>query len=49
MVQTPVATVEEFKKQSTALWNELAGTMYSKAELKMVLDARDEYRLKHAR
>jgi len=47
VVQTPVATVDEFTKRSTELWNELAGKIYSKEELKMVLDARDEYRAKH--
>jgi TRAP-type C4-dicarboxylate transport system substrate-binding protein len=47
LVPTPTAMVDEFTKQSTELWNELAGKIYSKEELKMVLDARDEYRAKH--
>lgn len=47
VVQTPVAMVDEFTKKATELWNELAGKIYSKEELKMVLDARDEYRAKH--
>jgi TRAP-type C4-dicarboxylate transport system substrate-binding protein len=47
VVQTPVAMVDEFTKRSTELWSELAGKIYSKEELKMVLDARDEYRAKH--
>jgi TRAP-type C4-dicarboxylate transport system substrate-binding protein len=47
IVQTPVAMVDEFTKQANEIWNELAGKIYSKEELKMVLDARDEYRAKH--
>jgi TRAP-type C4-dicarboxylate transport system substrate-binding protein len=47
VVQTPIAMVDEFTKASTELWNELAGKIYSKEELKMVLEARDEYRAKH--
>jgi len=47
VVPTPVAMVDEFTKKSTELWNELAGKIYSKDELKMVLDAREEYRKKH--
>jgi TRAP-type transport system periplasmic protein len=47
IVPTPVAMVDEFTKQSTELWNDLVGKIYSKEELKMVLDARDEYRAKH--
>jgi len=47
IVQTPVATVDDFTKKATEIWSELAGKMYSKEELKMVLDARDEYREKH--
>ena len=47
VVQTPIKMVDDFTKQSTELWNELAGKIYSKDELKMVLDARDEYRAKH--
>jgi TRAP-type C4-dicarboxylate transport system substrate-binding protein len=47
VVQTPIAMVDEFTKASTEIWQELAGKVYSKEELKMVLDARDEYRAKH--
>jgi len=47
VIPTPVAMVDEFTKKATELWNELAGKIYSKEELKMVLDARDEYRAKH--
>jgi TRAP-type C4-dicarboxylate transport system substrate-binding protein len=47
VVPTPIAMVDEFTKQATELWTELAGKLYSKEELKMVLDARDEYRAKH--
>lgn len=47
VVPTPQATVDEFTKQATELWTELAGKIYSKEELKMVLDARAEYRGKH--
>jgi TRAP-type C4-dicarboxylate transport system substrate-binding protein len=47
VVQTPVAMVDSFTKQATEIWTELAGKIYSKDELKMVLDARDEYRAKH--
>jgi len=47
VVQTPIAMVDEFTKASTEIWQELVGKVYSKEELKMVLDARDEYRAKH--
>ena len=47
VIQTPIAMVDQFNKASTEIWNELAGKIYSKEELKMVLDARDEYRAKH--
>jgi TRAP-type C4-dicarboxylate transport system substrate-binding protein len=47
VVQTPIAMVDDFGKQAMEIWNELAGKIYSKEELKMVLDARDEYRAKH--
>jgi len=45
--QTPVAMVDTFTKQATDMWNDLAGKIYSKEELDMVLKARDEYRAKH--
>jgi TRAP-type C4-dicarboxylate transport system substrate-binding protein len=47
VVPTPIAMVDEFTKASTEIWNELAGKIYTKEELKMVLDARAEYRAKH--
>lgn len=47
VVQTPIAMVDDFTKRSGELWHELAGKLYSKEELKMVLDAREEYRAKH--
>jgi len=47
VVPTPVAMVDEVTKMANELWNDLAGKIYSKEELKMVLDARDEYRAKH--
>ena len=47
IVTTPAAMVTDFTKQSQDSWQELAGKIYSKEELKMVLDARDEYRAKH--
>lgn len=47
VVQTPVTMVDEFTKRSTELWSELAGKIYSKEELKMVLEAREDYRAKH--
>ncbi|MEO8841541.1 MAG: TRAP transporter substrate-binding protein DctP, partial [Kofleriaceae bacterium] len=47
VVQTPVAMVDEFTKESKESWNELAGKIYSKDELDMVLKYRDEYRAKH--
>jgi TRAP-type transport system periplasmic protein len=47
VVQTPIAMVDEFTKSAQEIWTELAGKMYTKEELKMVLDARDEYRAKH--
>jgi len=47
VVQTPIAMVDEFTKAATELWTELVGKIYSKEELKMVIDARDEYRAKH--
>jgi TRAP-type C4-dicarboxylate transport system substrate-binding protein len=49
IVQTPIAMVDDFTKKSNEIWNELVGKIYSKEELKMVLDARDEYRAKHSR
>jgi len=46
VVQTPVGTVDEFAKQAAAVQQELAGKVYSKDELAMVLKHRDEFRAK---
>jgi TRAP-type C4-dicarboxylate transport system substrate-binding protein len=47
VVQTPVAMVDEFTKQSQDVWKDLTGKIYSDDELKMVIKYRDEYRAKH--
>ncbi len=47
VVQTPVAMVDDFTKQSMESWKDLSGKIYSKDELDMVLKYRDEYRAKH--
>jgi TRAP-type C4-dicarboxylate transport system substrate-binding protein len=47
VVQTPVAMIDEFTKQSQDAWKELVGKIYSQDELNMVLKYRDEYRAKH--
>jgi len=47
IVQTPTAMVDDFSKQAHDAWNDLAGKIYSKEELDMVLKYRDEYRAKH--
>ena len=36
VVQTPVAMVDDFTKQSQDVWTDLAGKIYSKDELDMV-------------
>ena len=46
VVPTPVGTVDEFTKHAAAVQQELAGKIYSKAELDMVLKYRDEFRAK---
>jgi TRAP-type C4-dicarboxylate transport system substrate-binding protein len=46
VVQTPVAMVDEFTKAAQEVWKELAGKVYSKEELDMVLKYRDEFRAK---
>jgi TRAP-type C4-dicarboxylate transport system substrate-binding protein len=46
VVQTPATTVDEFAKQAAAVQQELAGKIYSKAELEMVIKYRDEFRAK---
>jgi TRAP-type transport system periplasmic protein len=47
VVPTPVAMVDEFRKNAEQVWKELAGKVYTQAELDMVLQARDEYRAKN--
>jgi TRAP-type transport system periplasmic protein len=47
VVQTPVAMVDDFTKQSKEVWTELTGKIYSKDELDQVIKFRDEYRAKH--
>jgi TRAP-type transport system periplasmic protein len=46
VVQTPVATVDEFTKQAAIVQQELAGKVYSKEELAQVIKYRDEFRAK---
>jgi TRAP-type C4-dicarboxylate transport system substrate-binding protein len=47
VVQTPVAMVDDFTKQSKDVWTDLTGKIYSKDELDQVIKFRDEYRAKH--
>jgi len=47
LTPTPAAMVDQFTKAAEEVWNELAGKIYSKEELAMVLKYRDEYRKKH--
>jgi TRAP-type C4-dicarboxylate transport system substrate-binding protein len=47
VVQTPIAMVDEFTKESADVWKELSGKIYSKEDLADVLKYRDEYRAKH--
>ena len=44
---TPPEMVAAFDKAAQDVWQELAGKMYSKAELALVIKYRDEYRAKH--
>jgi TRAP-type C4-dicarboxylate transport system substrate-binding protein len=46
VVQTPPATVEEFRKNAAQVQQDLVGKIYSKEELAMVIKYRDEYRAK---
>lgn len=46
VVPTPASTVDEFAKHAATVQQELAGKLYSKAELDMVLKYRDEFRAK---
>jgi len=47
IVDTDPQAIAELDKAAQAVWQELAGKVYSKAELAMVLKYRDEYRAKH--
>jgi TRAP-type C4-dicarboxylate transport system substrate-binding protein len=44
VVPTPVEMVDQFSKNAQEIWNELAGKVYSKEELDMVLKYRKEFR-----
>lgn len=46
VVTTPPATVAEFTKQAEQVWKDLAGKVYTQAELDMVLKYRAEHRAK---
>jgi TRAP-type C4-dicarboxylate transport system substrate-binding protein len=46
IVPTPVGMVDEFRKHAQDAWTELAGKLYSKEELEMVLKHRKEFREK---
>ena len=46
VVPTPATTVDEFAKQAAVVQQELAGKVYSKAELDMVTKYREEFRAK---
>lgn len=47
VVETPVAMIDQFRKDSEAVWKDLVGKVYSQDELDMVIKARDEYRAKN--
>jgi TRAP-type C4-dicarboxylate transport system substrate-binding protein len=47
IVETDPTMVAEFDKAAQAVWAELTGKMYSKAEFDMVMKYRTEYRAKH--
>jgi TRAP-type C4-dicarboxylate transport system substrate-binding protein len=44
VVQTPVAMIDEFRKNSEQVWKEMVGKVYTQAELDMVLKYRAEFR-----
>lgn len=46
VIKTPIGTVDEFAKFAAMVQQELAGKVYSKAELDMVVKHRDEFRAK---
>jgi TRAP-type C4-dicarboxylate transport system substrate-binding protein len=47
VVETPAAMVASFNKIAEEAWGEMAGSVYTKKELDMVLKYRQEYRDKH--
>lgn len=47
VIDTPASMVRNFEKAAKEVWYELAGSVYSKKELEMVIKYRDEYRAKH--
>jgi TRAP-type C4-dicarboxylate transport system substrate-binding protein len=47
VIETPAAMVAEFDKHAKSVWTEMAGKMYSKADLDLVLKYRDEFRAKN--
>ncbi|HPH67142.1 MAG TPA: TRAP transporter substrate-binding protein DctP [Kofleriaceae bacterium] len=47
IVETPTAMVDEFRKNAQEVWTSLAGKMYSKEDLALMLKYRDAYRAKH--
>ena len=47
LTPTPPEMVDKFTKAAEEVWNELAGKIYSKDELAMVLKHRADYRVKH--
>jgi TRAP-type C4-dicarboxylate transport system substrate-binding protein len=46
IVATPAGMVDEFRKQAETAWTELAGKLYTKEELDLVLKHRAEFRAK---
>jgi TRAP-type C4-dicarboxylate transport system substrate-binding protein len=48
IMKTPAELSEKLDVLAEKAWDELAGKLYSKAELEMVLKYRNEYRAKHS-
>ncbi|HWM85115.1 MAG TPA: TRAP transporter substrate-binding protein DctP, partial [Kofleriaceae bacterium] len=48
VIETPATMVAEFEKRSQEVWQEMAGKIYSKEDLALVLKYRDEFRAKQA-
>ena len=48
VIETPPAFAAELEKRSHEVWQDLAGKVYSKEDLALVLKHRDEFRAKHA-